>query len=136
MITKHVLHCEKQRHDDEDEGKEEGITGIVHMSSFTTTTTTTTTGTPKQEPPTPAPTPTSTDDIRRENAELRRSLHRLRSDAKIVADAHDKLVETCNALERELDVERERSSELEEKVRALADQLKSVGGHSGSFFSP
>lgn len=105
-------------------------------STKSTTTTTTTPGTPKQEPPTPAPTPTSTDDIRRENAELRRSLHRLRSDAKIVADAHDKLVETCNALERELDVERERSSELEEKVRALADQLKSVGGHSGSFFSP
>jgi predicted RNase H-like nuclease (RuvC/YqgF family) len=110
--------------------------GFIKSTKSSSNTTTTTTGDPKREPPTDAPTPSSAEDVRRENAELRRSLHRLRSDAKIVADAHDKLVETCNALERELDAERERSSELEEKVRALADQLKSVGGHSGSFFSP
>jgi hypothetical protein len=117
-----------------DNGSTSSFMGFIKSTKSSSNTTTT--GDPKQEPPTDAPTPSSAEDVRRENAELRRSLHRLRSDAKIVADAHDKLVETCNALERELGAERERSSELEEKVRALADQLKSVGGHSGSFFSP
>ena len=38
-------------------------------------------------------------ELRKENAELRRTLHRLRADAKIIADAHEKLRVRCSTLE-------------------------------------
>jgi len=38
--------------------------------------------------------------LRKENAELRRALHRLRADAKIIADAHEKLRVRCSTLEQ------------------------------------
>ena len=73
---------------------------------------------------------------RNENIELRRSLHRLRTDAKLVADAHEHLRSKCAALERALEDEKRRAGELEDKVIALAEQLRDVPGTMGSFFHP
>lgn len=72
---------------------------------------------------------------RTENIELRRSLHRLRTDAKLVADAHEQLRSKCAALERALEDEKRRAGELEDKVIALAEQLRDVPGTMGSFFT-
>jgi len=78
----------------------------------------------------------SVEAYRNENVELRRSLHRLRTDAKLIADAHAQLRSKCDALERELADEKRRAGELEDKVVALAEQLRDVPGAMGSFFHP
>jgi hypothetical protein len=78
----------------------------------------------------------SVEAYRNENIELRRSLHRLRTDAKLVADAHEHLRSKCAALERALEDEKRRAGELEDKVVALAEQLRDVPGTMGSFFHP
>ena len=65
----------------------------------------------------------SVDALRQENAELRRALHRLRADAKIIGDAHEKLRARCAQLERDVSAEKFRSADLEEKIAVLAAEF-------------
>jgi len=58
-------------------------------------------------------------ELRKENVELHRALHRARADAKIIADAHEKLRVKCDDYERTAREDAQKITELTAKLRTF-----------------